>query len=669
MKKETFFDRDNSHYFMDDPGAIAAYCKKNFPEEVSHILRVADEVCNHYFLFDLKWDMERTYEPVVFADKIDWNINPAGDPEFIWQFNRHRFFICLGQAYQLTGDEKYAKAFTELLAGWVQEVPLNETYAGGPWRSLETGLRGEYWNKALRYFMDSPYLTDDFLQLFYDSMIRHANHLVESHSPYRYMSNWGVIENHGLLELSLMLPQSPKMEEYRAFALKNLEIEARMEIMRDGMQWEQSLMYHNEVFHCYLDVILLCRRNGITVPASILERVHQMALANVKLLRPNRHQLLMGDSDDTDVTDLISVGAYVFRDPVLRYFGADEMDFESVWDIGMAAVEEYRRIPKQEPEFTSCLLEDSGNAVLRSDWSREANMLHLVSGTLGAGHGHGDKLHIDFMANGEEVLVDAGRYTYVPGDDRFTFKDPSYHNTITVDGKPFYVCKDSWECTKLAQAVKPHIYLGKACEYIEAGHLGYMDQPEGVMVNRKVIHIRPEIYIVADELYTGGTHTYQQYFHFNEQGKVEKTGENCYTYVGKEARTAFHFVSENLTITAEKSRISRNYNHCEPNDALRIETKGNGFTSLLTVILADAKRQVTVETLPVKSALKGIFYPKEMAEAIKITTPETEYVVIICHQEVNSPTDLVEADGCMGYGNVIVFDKKEDCLVGEVLNY
>ena len=31
--------------------------------------------------------------------------------------------------------------------------------------------------------------------------------------------------------------------------------------------------------------------------------------------------------------------------------------------------------------------------------------------------------------------------------------------------------------------------------------------------------------------------------------------------------------------------------------------------------------------------------------------------------------DLSEADGCMGYGNVIVFDKAGDVLVGDVLNW
>lgn len=43
--------------------------------------------------------------------------------------------------------------------------------------------------------------------------------------------------------------------------------------------------------------------------------------------------------------------------------------------------------------------------------------------------------------------------------------------------------------------------------------------------------------------------------------------------------------------------------------------------------------------------------------------------VSLCHRRsIRRPT-CVEADGCMGYGNVIVFDKAEDVLVGDVLNW
>lgn len=669
MNKQTFFDRDHTHYYIDDLEAIATYCKERHPEDVKHILRVADEVCEHYFLFDLKWDMERTYEPVIFGDEIDWNYMPGDDPEFIWQFNRHRYFICLGQAYALTQDEKYAKTFTELVRDWIQKVPLTEENKKGPWRSLETGLRGENWNKALRYFIDSPYITDEFIDVFYNSMIEHAEHIIASHSPYRYMSNWGVIENHGLFEIAMMLPQSEETKKYADMALKNLEIEARMQIFEDGVQWEQSPMYHNEVLHCFYDVMILGRRNKVELPEALTDAVRRMVYANLAWKKPNHHQIMMGDSDDTDIRDLISVGAYLYNDPVMKFGGFEYLDYESIWDLGIEAGKTYEALEMRKPDFTSCYLKDSGNTYMRSSWEENANFLHLHCGTLGAGHGHSDKLHIDLVIEGEDVLMDAGRFTYVAGPKRYEFKDPTAHNTITVDNQFFTVCKDSWECSKLSQPVKQGFTQKDKYEFAEAGHLGYMDMKEGVFVNRKVIYIKPDIYILVDEMYTGGDHVYQQYFHFNNLGEVQKASDQV-TYKGEKAEANFYFLTPELQIEETISRLSRNYNEAEENTCIKTELEGKGFASMITVIHGGKIGQlpdIKLEKLPVKSALKGSYYPDYMAEAIKIEVEAQTYVVVICHQEVNTPTDLVEVDGCMGYGSMIVFDKNEDHLVGNVL--
>ena len=115
---------------------------------------------------------------------------------------------------------------------------------------------------------------------------------------------------------------------------------------------------------------------------------------------------------------------------------------------------------------------------------------------------------------------------------------------------------------------------------------------------------------------------------------------------------------ETLSIIAYKQPITK----------VEIE-KIRGVSCDHAVIDAQPGRPLSIEKLPVRSALKQTDYPETMAEALKITAGEKEYVVILCHQEVNSPTDLVEADGCMGYGNVIVFDKAGDVLVGDVLNW
>lgn len=669
MKKEAFFDRSPAHYYGPINGEVADYCKTHFKEDVAHILRVADEVCEGIFLFDLKWDMERTYEPVCFKGRIDWNFMPKDDPEFIWQFNRHRFFICLGQAYQLTGDEKYAKTFVRLVTEWIEDVPRKEPFLAGPWRSLETGLRGENWNKALRFFRDSPEVTEDFLDLFYQSMEEHAEHLMSCHSVYRYMSNWGVIENHGLFEISVMLPQSEKTARYRAFALKNLEVEARMQILGDGVQWEQSPMYHNEVLHCYYDVILLAKRNDIELPESILNNIHKMAYANLDWKKPNHHQPMMGDSDDTDIRDLISVGAYLFKDPVLKFGGLDRLDFESIWDLGMAAEAEYEALETKVPDFTSIGLMESGNYILRTSWEEDANYLRFHCGTLGAGHGHSDQLHIDLVIHGEDVLVDGGRYTYVAGDARYEFKDPAGHNTLTVDDELFTICQDSWECCKLSQPVKQQFVTKNGYGFIQGGHLGYMENL-GVYVNRKIIQVDSEIYVMVDECYGKDAHTYQEYFHFNETGKVSIEGNTAF-YQGDKAVARFTFLSDDTQLELGKSRVSRNYNEAIENDCLKVSRKGGGQTNLITVIQGGegALETLEVSKVPVYSALKGKVYPEHMAEGIKLSLKDKTYLVAVCHQEVNSPTDLVQIEDCMGYGNVIVFEPEKDQLVGTVLHW
>lgn len=671
MNKKDFFVKDDSCYFFDEPKRIAEYCKKYWPEDTAHILRVADEVCDRSFLFDLKWDMERTYEPVVFKDKIQWDYMPKEDKEFIFQFNRHRFFICLGQAYQLTGDEKYARTFTELLMDFIINVPKNQQSEESTWRVLEVGIRGENWTKALRYFKGSPYLTDEIIDAFYRSLLQHADYLVQMHSPYRMISNWGVIENHGLFEIAMALPLGERSREYVRLAVLHLETLIRMGIMNDGVQWEQSPMYHNEVLHCYLDVLILAARNGITLPPVITEKVRAMAYADAVWKKPDHHQIMMGDSDDTDIRDILSVAAYVLKEPQLKYFGYPVLDFESIWDLGFQAAEEYNAMEAMEPSFTSAALSDSGNYYLRTGWEENANLLHFHCGTLGAGHGHSDKLHIDLVINGEDVLMDAGRYHYVAGSERYEFKDPTAHNTMTVDGKFFTICKDSWECLKLSQPVKQQFVTGAHYEFIQGGHLGYMDLDNGVFHNRKIIHIKPDIYIIADEMYTGGKHTYNQYFHFNNHGTVTLNGNHA-VYTGKKAQADFYFITGGIAIEKLQTRISRNYNQTERNETLKTDFEGTGFTSAITVIHGgkkDCMDKIVIEKIKVRSALKKTEYPSFMAEAVKIQIREKTYVVILCHQEVNSPTDLVEAEECLGFGNVIVFDKTVAKKVGTVLNW
>lgn len=665
MTKERLFSRGDQHFFMDDPAGIAAYCRQHWPEDCAHILRVADEVCRNYFLFDLEHDLERTWEPVSFdpEGEVDWEYRPGNDPEFTFQFNRHRFFICLGQAYWLTGDETYARHFFRLLMSWISGVKRTPETEQTTWRILEAGIRGENWVKAIRYFKDSPLMTDEIAAAFYDCLVEHAEYIIKMHSPYRYISNWGVMENHGLFEIGIAMPDEELRSRYTSIALERLETEARIQILGDGIQWEQSPMYHNEVLHCYEDVLILASRNDIPVPETITRAVHRMACADLAWKKPDHKQFLMGDSDDMDIRDYISIAAFLFHDPVLRSGGYPILDFESVWDLGLEAARIYEGLEAQEPDFVSCALTDSGNYLLRSGWGEKENLLHFHCGTMGAGHGHSDKLHVDLVIGGEDVLTDAGRYTYVVDRGRFEFKDPPAHNTLTADGEYFTVCKDSWECHKLCQPVKQQYKFTDRYELVQGGHLGYAYK--GIFINRKVLYIRPDIYIIMDEMYAQGGHSYEQYWNFSERGELREVPEG-WVFTGDQAKARMAFLTPGISVTLGESRIARHYNRCEARKRLCVQTRKEGFASLITVIKG-GEGTFEASRVPVRSALKGITYPEEMAEGVKIQAEGAAYVVIFCHQEVNSPTDLTEAEGCMGYGNVIVFEKGKDEIGGTVM--
>lgn len=71
MGKNAFFNRISPVFTPDGIDRLAAYCKENWPEDTAHVLRTAQEACRNQFLFDFRWDMERTWQAVQFEKEID----------------------------------------------------------------------------------------------------------------------------------------------------------------------------------------------------------------------------------------------------------------------------------------------------------------------------------------------------------------------------------------------------------------------------------------------------------------------------------------------------------------------------------------------------------------------------------------------------------------------
>ena len=651
MKATAFYSR-SKRFFFDDREKIAAYVREQDPDEVSHIIRVADDVVNQRFLFDLRWDMEQTQVPVVFDGDIDWLHQPGDDCEWVFAFNRMRFWICLGQAYALTKDEKYAQSFASQLCDWIERVKRTDPLCAKAWRSIEAGLRMEYWTKAMLYFEGSSAITEEVVDAFLFSVNDHAEFLLSVWDTYHLMSNWGVLENHGLFIASMILFESEQTKRYRDEAISRLEKEIRMQVYDDGSQWEQSPMYHNEVTHDYLDVVILSRRNAIDIPPILEEKVHAMCLASLAWQKSDGCEPCNGDSDDIDQRDIITKAAYLFADGKLKAKGYPRFDFDTIWDLGYEASLAYDRLPVIQETDLLKVLGDSGNAYVNSD----GMYLHFHCGTLGAGHGHSDALHVDLYANGEDVLVDAGRYTYVPKKERYEFKDCTAHNTTTVDHENFTVCKDSWECSKLTETVNFKAVEKGRYVFLQGGHLGYMDR--GVFVNRKVVVLQSDLILLCDEFYAKDDHSYQQYLHFNSSGTVKN---NRFSSEKNEVQVVA-LSQKQVKQKVVPTRLSRHYNELEDNETLVQEVEAEDFCSLFTLLSLNRQgefQHAEMAKVPVVSNFKSIQFEDSWIESVTITKGTQMYTVVVSHQEWATPTDTFNADGCIGFGKVVVFDRSK----------
>lgn len=661
----SFFDyfrnRKNVNLYLTDNDIenISKYSMLNFNEEVKETIKVANEVRNNTFLFRFKWDMERTNEPVQFYDEIKWDKVPFNDEEWVFMLNRHRYWIALGQAYALTKDSEYALIFFSQICNWIDNNPCISKFKKSTWRTIESGIRCENWIKTYQYFKDSHFLTTQIFSKILLSLYEHGEYIFTQYDDSRKLSNWGVLENHGLFMLSVFLPELKVSKLWRKESLNRLKESINLQVMRDGMQWEQSPMYHNEVLHCYLDTIILARRNNIHIPEDIIKKTKALAYADLYMAKPNHRQPMQSDSDDTDVRDMITKAAYIFNDGGLKFGAYSYIDFDSIWDLGWDSVEIYKAMDVKEPEHTSYGFEDSGNYYMRSGWKQDDNYLYFHCGTLGSGHGHADLLHFDIHAHGESILIDPGRYTYIEGNPiRDYLKSCKAHNTTLVDDEDFTGIDGSWKYSKAAWPIKQSFIAEEEFDYVEGGHLGYMNLKDSVYVNRKIIFVKPNYWILVDEFYAKAQHNYKEVFQF-DKGKVNNE-KYCVEFIGKKAKLKLFPINKEVSKYIEEGYISKEYNKLDYGKKLTLSLDNSGFTSMISVLYSEKienRYDIKCEKIKIYKS-DGKLVEDEEAEAIKIKINEDEeHMILVAHGEAFKGKKLYMIDGVAIYGKVVLIKR------------
>ena len=486
------------------------------------------------------------YHDLDFGTPIDWHRDPiadlsaprkhwsgvsyldpsvVGDHKVIWELNRHQYFITLGRAYWLTGDEIYAQTIADHLASWMNANPPK---TGVNWASsLEVSFRAMAWVWALHFLRDSRHLTPSLFRrvlAFLDLHARHvAGHLSTYFSPNTHLTG----EALGLFVLGTALPQLGAAAEWKRVGRAVLEEYLPKHIRADGTYVEQSLYYHRYTLDIFLQAVVLARRVGSPM-RSIESRLQSAIEHAMYLTRPDGTFPLIGDDDGgellpidehatNDFRGAIGVGAAVFDRADFSAIACKPSE-ELLWLLGPAGVSAFDGLIPESPANASRAFVDGGYYVMRDDWSASSNFLAIDAGPHGfmnGGHAHADALSIDVVAHGRSIVTDPGTFCYSSDlATRNRFRSTAAHNTISIDGRSSSELGDgAFQWGRVASTQVTRWISTPSFDLFEGSHDGFMRLASPARHERTVLYLKGRYWVIRDRIVSEGDHDVAVYFH------------------------------------------------------------------------------------------------------------------------------------------------------------
>jgi hypothetical protein len=495
-----------------------------------------------------------------FGDSpIDWSLDPVsgkrapllhwsklhpldpldgGDPKVVWELNRHAHLVTLGQAYWLTGANRFASAFVEQVSAWIEAnpAPLGVNWAS----SLEVAFRSISWLWALILCADSSEVTPKFYARLLKSLIAHGRH-IEKYLSYYFSPNTHLTgEALGLSYLGMALPELKRAKGWRKLGLRILIDQATKQVRDDGVHFEQSSYYHRYTADFYIHLVALMMAGGGRLSRGtrplLRRKLEEMLDYLMWITRPDGSSPLIGDDDGgrliklapraaNDFRDTLAIGAALFNRGDWKYV-AGAAPVEMLWMTGMEGVAHYDRLRAEPPRAISREFSSSGYFVMRDGWRRDSSFVLIDCGphgaAVGAGHAHSDALSIEFASRGVTWLVDPGTFVYAAESKiRDAFRSTAAHNTVMVDDQPQSIPSNPFSWRTVATCRLHEFAEHGGGIFFQGSHDGYERLHDPVTHRRSALYFKadpganlPELLIVRDQFTAKKHHRYSIRYHF-----------------------------------------------------------------------------------------------------------------------------------------------------------
>jgi Heparinase II/III-like protein/Alginate lyase len=373
----------------------------------------------------------------------------------------------LGWAYQLTGDERYAKKAREILVGYARLYPDDYkehkgVHTGDTSKVMAQRLSEAMWLIPLiqSYDMvhDARCMTDADRKLVEEDLIRHCIRFIcrrgsaadqvaardrknpewrttAPTTPRKTVGNWTNFYNAAYIQGGIVI----RDQNWIDLGMDKTRSNVHMGIGDDGMWGEGAIGYHLFGRHALVACLEPLARKGIDLWSFEACRFKNLYDSPIKYAYPDGTAPGINDSGRSPIAGGWQAMAYDFawlryRDPNHATFvnQAPRQIFQSSACYFPTVI--YGHLPEREIEgLTSLIFDKLGYAILRGSGGGDATYLLMDYGPHGGGHGHPDKLNLILYADGDELAGEPQGYRYEDRRHAEWTRPTVAHWTLSVD--------------------------------------------------------------------------------------------------------------------------------------------------------------------------------------------------------------------------------------------
>ena len=583
------------------------------PGDVGRIVRAAEKaVARQVTVFggpDVEIDAARDWHvdhktgrqwPLRYCHGIDYtNLDEPSDVKNAWEISRLQWLIAAGQAYRLTGEDRFARGVRQLIQHWVASNP----YAiGVNWAcTMEPAIRlmtltwlfhachdSESWRDGLfrERFLATVYLHTEFTDRYFEWSDVNGNHCTACAA--------------GLVFGGLFFGREADAERWQTRGWEVLSEQLPKQVFDDGVDFEASVPYHRLVTELFYLPALYRARAGLDVPQHYRDRLLAMARFIGAYSREDGSVPLWGDADDAralpfgaqptnDHRYLAAAIEHTWGRPAVAPRTGDNT--ELVWLLGPdeATPPTVTRAP------AAASFSDGGFYVMRN--SRDH--VFIDCGPVGlagrGGHGHNDCLSFEAVLDGVHLVTDCGAYVYTASPaERNAFRSTAYHNTPRLDGEEinrFIAWNHLWNLQEDARPAVRYWCSRDESDRFQGTHTGYQRLPIPVTPVRTITLVHESHALTIEDAFEGhGDHAVEIPLHLAPGVSVSRVHDGSAIIMKDGREFSVSWRSPHAWVMeVEAARVSPTYGVVVASE--RLVWRRTGALAPLTVCLRPVVRQ------------------------------------------------------------------------------